>query len=159
MTLATLLHGRDMASLRAQLDAQGHALLPGLFDAVQCARLQEGADARYRITRLDAGQFEPLACADAPDGAFALVLTVLLSAPHEYSGGECVMTEQRPRLQSRPMVHALKQGDALLMAVGARTVQGSHRLYRAVLRVGVATVRTGTRWAAMRVFTMDALPQ
>ncbi len=156
MTLAELLRGRDLAMLRARLDADGHAVLPRLFDASQCDRLRNGADARYRITCLEAEQFEPLACEEAPDDGDALVLTVLLSEARSLRGGECVMTEQRPRLQSRPMAHALQQGDAVLMRVGARAVQGAHGPYRATLRHGVARVRSGTRWAAQRIFAANA---
>lgn len=155
MTLAELLRGHDLAILRARLDADGHAVLPRLFDASQCDLLRHGADARYRITCLEAEQFEPLACEEAPDEGCVLVLTVLLSEASAFSGGECVMTEQRPRLQSRPMAHALKQGDALLMRVGSRAVQGTNGSYRATLRHGVARVRSGTRWAAQRVFASN----
>ncbi|WP_409929241.1 2OG-Fe(II) oxygenase [Bordetella genomosp. 13] len=152
MTLAELLHDRDNAALRARLQADGHAVLPRLFDAGQCQRLRDGIDAAYRIACLREDQFEPLACAEAPDAGHVLVLTVLLSDARDFSGGECVMTEQRPRLQSRPMVRRLQQGDALLMVVGVREVQGTHGPYRAILRHGVARVRAGVRWSAQRTY-------
>jgi hypothetical protein len=55
------------------------------------------------------------------------------------------MTEQRPRLQSRPMVVPLKQGDAVVFAVHQRPVRGTRGIHRVNLRHGVSRVRTGHR--------------
>jgi uncharacterized protein len=80
------------------------------------------------------------------DLAFPLQVTVLLSAPNEdFTGGEFVLTEQRPRMQSRVEVVPLKQGDAVLFAVYNRPVQGSKGSYRVNLRHGVSRVRSGHR--------------
>jgi hypothetical protein len=77
---------------------------------------------------------------------FPLQLTVLLSKPDEdFTGGEFVMTEQRPRMQSRPMVVRLGQGDAVIFAVHHRPVQGSRGVYRVNLRHGVSRIRSGHR--------------
>jgi len=77
---------------------------------------------------------------------FPLQLVVLLSEPgRDFSGGEFVMTEQRPRMQSRPMVLPLRQGDAALIAVHHRPVQGTRGVYRVNLRHGVSRVRSGHR--------------
>lgn len=77
---------------------------------------------------------------------FPLQVVVLLSAPgRDFEGGEFVMTEQRPRMQSRPMVLPLQQGDAAVIAVHHRPVQGTRGLYRVNLRHGVSRVRAGRR--------------
>ncbi|MDM0011905.1 2OG-Fe(II) oxygenase [Variovorax sp. J22P168] len=78
---------------------------------------------------------------------FPLQLVVLLSEPgRDFTGGEFVMTEQRPRMQSRPMVLALRhQGDAAVIAVQHRPVQGTRGSYRVNLRHGVSRVRSGQR--------------
>jgi hypothetical protein len=77
---------------------------------------------------------------------FPLQLTVLLSKPDkDFAGGEFVMTEQRPRMQSRPMVVPLRQGDGVVFAVHHRPVQGARGAYRVNLRHGVSRVRWGHR--------------
>ena len=77
---------------------------------------------------------------------FPLQLVILLSEPgRDFEGGEFVMTEQRPRMQSRPVVLPLSQGDAALIAVHHRPVQGARGMYRVNLRHGVSRVRTGHR--------------
>jgi hypothetical protein len=78
--------------------------------------------------------------------AFPLQLAVLLSEPErDFTGGELVMTEQRPRMQSRPMVLSLRQGDAVVFAVHQRPVQGTRGVYRVKLRHGVSRIRAGHR--------------
>jgi hypothetical protein len=80
------------------------------------------------------------------DLAFPLQVTVLLSAPDkDFTGGEFVLTEQRPRMQSRVEVVPLQQGDAVLFAVHNRPVQGTKGNYRVNLRHGVSRVRSGHR--------------
>src|ERR1041384_5188183 len=77
---------------------------------------------------------------------FPLQVAMLLSEPgREFTGGEFVMTEQRPRMQSRPMVLPLCQGDAVVFAVHHRPVQGVRGVYRVNLRHGVSRVRSGQR--------------
>ena len=77
---------------------------------------------------------------------FPLQVTVLLSEPgRDFSGGEFVLTEQRPRMQSRVEVVPLQQGDAVLFAVHNRPVQGTKGTYRVNLRHGVSRVRSGWR--------------
>ena len=78
--------------------------------------------------------------------AFPLQLTILLSKPgNDFTGGEFVMTEQRPRMQSRPIVVPLRQGDGVVFAVHHRPVPGTRGAYRVNLRHGVSRVRSGLR--------------
>jgi hypothetical protein len=77
---------------------------------------------------------------------FPLQVAVLLCAPGEgFTGGEFVLTEQRPRMQSRPSVVPLGHGDAVVFAVNQRPVKGSRGFYRTILRHGVSRIRTGHR--------------
>jgi hypothetical protein len=84
---------------------------------------------------------------------FPIQLTILLSEPgRHFTGGEFVMTEQRPRMQSRPEVVPLRQGDAVIFAVNQRPVQGSRGCYRVTLRHGVSRVRSGHRHTVGVIF-------
>ena len=84
---------------------------------------------------------------------FPLQLTILLSAPgRDFTGGEFVMTEQRPRMQSRAEVVELKQGDAVIFAVNERPVRGTRGAYRVKLRHGVSRIRSGRRFTAGIIF-------
>jgi hypothetical protein len=84
---------------------------------------------------------------------FPLQVAVLLSEPgSDYTGGEFVMTEQRPRMQSRPMVVPLVRGDAVVFAVKHRPVEGARRPYRVTLRHGVSRVHSGRRLTAGIIF-------
>lgn len=77
---------------------------------------------------------------------FPLQLTSLLSRPgRDFTGGEFVITEQRPRMQSRADVVSLSQGDAVIFAVNHRPMQGTRGIYRVNLRHGVSRVRSGHR--------------
>jgi hypothetical protein len=88
---------------------------------------------------------------------FPIQVAMLLSEPEEdFTGGEFVLTEQRPRMQSRPEVVALRQGDAVAFAVHHRPVQGTRGVYRVNLRHGVSRVRSGHRHTVGIIFH-DAL--
>jgi hypothetical protein len=77
---------------------------------------------------------------------FPLQVAILLSEPgRDFDGGEFVLTEQRPRMQSRPEVVPLRQGDAVAFAVHHRPVQGTSGPYRVNLRHGVSRIRSGHR--------------
>ncbi|WP_108472826.1 2OG-Fe(II) oxygenase [Rhodanobacter thiooxydans] len=77
---------------------------------------------------------------------FPLQLAIVLSEPgRDFSGGEFVLTEQRPRMQSRAEVVPLRQGDAVVFAVHQRPVQGTRGSYRVNMRHGVSRVRSGQR--------------
>lgn len=80
------------------------------------------------------------------DHVFPLQLAVLLSAPgRDFAGGEFVLTEQRPRMQSRAAVVPLAQGDAVVFAVNQRPVRGARGDYRVTMRHGVSAVHIGRR--------------
>ena len=89
--------------------------------------------------------------------AFPLQATVLLSSPGEdFTGGELVLTEQRPRRQSRAEVVPLAQGDAVIFATAQRPVTGARGTYRVNMRHGVSRVRTGSR-RTLGIIFHDAL--
>lgn len=84
---------------------------------------------------------------------FPIQVTILLSEPgRDFTGGEFVLTEQRPRMQSRPEVVPLRQGDAVAFAVHHRPVQGARGVYRVNLRHGVSRLRSGHRHTAGIIF-------
>ena len=84
---------------------------------------------------------------------FPLQMTVLLTAPgRDFTGGEFLLVEQRPRAQSKGEVVPLDQGDAIVFAVNHRPVQGKRGPYRVTLRHGVSRVRTGHRYTLGIIF-------
>ena len=87
------------------------------------------------------------------DLAFPIQVAVLLSEPgRDFTGGEFVLTEQRPRMQSRAEVVPMRQGDAVAFAVHNRPVQGTKGNYRVNLRHGVSRVRSGHRYTVGIIF-------
>jgi len=84
---------------------------------------------------------------------FPIQVAILLSEPvKDFIGGEFVLTEQRPRMQSRPEVVPLRQGDAVAFAVHHRPVQGARGFYRVNLRHGVSRIRSGHRHTVGIIF-------
>src|SRR5437762_322362 len=84
---------------------------------------------------------------------FPLQLTILLSEPgRDFTGGEFVLSEQRPRMQSRAEVVQLGKSDAVVFAVRHRPVHGTRGIYRVNLRHGVSRVRSGQRYTAGIIF-------
>ena len=80
------------------------------------------------------------------DHVFPLQVAFLLSAPErDFTGGEFVLTEQRPRMQSRAEVVPLRQGDGVIFPVHHRPVQGTRGIYHVVMRHGVSRLRSGHR--------------
>lgn len=84
---------------------------------------------------------------------FPFQLAILLSRPQEdFEGGEFVITEQRPRMQSRPHVVPLEQGDAVIFAVNEAPRLGTRGPYRVKLRHGVSEIRRGERFTLGVIF-------
>jgi hypothetical protein len=80
------------------------------------------------------------------DHVFPLQIAVLLSEPgRDFAGGEFILTEQRPRMQSRAAVVPLTQGDAVVFAVNQRPVRGGKGDYRVTMRHGVSAIHVGRR--------------
>jgi len=77
---------------------------------------------------------------------FPLQVAILLSEPgRDFTGGEFVLAEQRPRMQSRAEVVPLRQGDAAVFPVAQRPVRGARGIYRTTMRHGVSRLRSGRR--------------
>ena len=84
---------------------------------------------------------------------FPLQVAILLSRPRiDFTGGEFVLTEQRPRMQSRPEVVPLEQGDAVVFPVRERPVKGSRGWHRVNMRHGVSRLRSGERFTLGVIF-------
>ncbi|MBX3498256.1 MAG: 2OG-Fe(II) oxygenase [Alphaproteobacteria bacterium] len=221
----------DWQAIGHDLDTLGHAVVPGLLDAAECAGLRAlyGAESGFRsrvvmarhgfgmgeyryfarplpaiVTLLRETFYPPLAgianrwcravgepdtypdalaawlrrCHDAGqtrptplllkygagdwnalhrdlygDLVFPLQMTVLLNRPdEEFDGGDFVLVENRPRLQSRAHVVRLGQGDAVIFAVDRRPVKGSRGWYRTAMRHGVSTITSGERMTLGVIF-------
>ncbi len=84
---------------------------------------------------------------------FPLQVAFLLSEPgRDFTGGEFVLVEQRPRMQSRVEVVPLKQGEGVIFAVNQRAVHGSRGYYRVAMRHGVSRLRSGERYTLGVIF-------
>jgi uncharacterized protein len=84
---------------------------------------------------------------------FPVQVAFLLSRPGEdFTGGEFVLTEQRPRMQSRAEVVPLTQGEGVIFPVHHRPVQGTRGVYRVTMRHGVSRLKSGRRYTAGIIF-------
>ncbi|MGH6923748.1 MAG: 2OG-Fe(II) oxygenase [Propylenella sp.] len=98
------------------------------------------------ILRYGAGDYNCLHQDLYGEHVFPLQVAILLDEPGgDFTGGEFLLTEQRPRMQSRGSVVPLSRGDAVIFAVNERPVQGSRGPYRVKMRHGVSTIRSGRR--------------
>jgi len=118
----------------------------------------EAGQARPRSCLIRMTEHDYLALHQRADGehVFPLQCVGLLSRPGEdFSGGEFIMTEQRPRMQSRPMVLPLQCGDAALIPTAQRPIKGGKGYYRARLRHAIGRVKGGER-IGFELFFHDA---
>jgi hypothetical protein len=98
------------------------------------------------LLRYGAGDFNALHQDVYGEHLFPLQVAILLAEPgRDFEGGEFVLSEQRPRMQSRVEVVPLRQGDAVAFAVRHRPVAGTRGTYRVQMRHGVSRVRSGNR--------------
>jgi uncharacterized protein len=105
------------------------------------------------ILKYEAGDYNCLHQDLYGDLVFPLQLTVLLSTPEaDFTGGEFLLVEQRPRAQSRGEVVPLQQGEAVMFPVHHRPVQGTRGPYRVTMRHGVSRVRSGQRYTLGIIF-------
>jgi hypothetical protein len=105
------------------------------------------------ILKYDAGDYNCLHQDLYGELVFPLQATVLLSAPgREFEGGEFMLVEQRPRMQSKGEVVPLGQGDAVVFAVNHRPVEGARGFYRVTMRHGVSHLRSGRRYTLGIIF-------
>ncbi|GAB2886625.1 2OG-Fe(II) oxygenase [Paralcaligenes ginsengisoli] len=135
--------------------AMGHAgVYPAHLQAWldQCRRAGQ-TRSLSALSRHGEGDYEALHRNANGTLVFPLQAVILLSEPkRDFTGGELVMTEQRPRMQSRPIVLSLRQGDAAVIAVHDRPFQGARGIYRVTLKHGVSRVRSGRRYALDLLF-------
>jgi hypothetical protein len=109
------------------------------------------------VLKYDAGDYNCLHQDLYGEQVFPVQVAILLSQPaRDFTGGEFVLTEQRPRMQSRPEVVPLAQGDAVAFAVNQRPVPGTRGTYRVTMRHGVSKLRSGSRFTLGIIFH-DAL--
>jgi uncharacterized protein len=105
------------------------------------------------LLKYEAGDYNCLHQDLYGEHVFPLQATFLLSEPgREFTGGEFVLTEQRPRLQSRAEVVPLTLGEGVIFAVHQRPVHGTRGTYRVTLRHGVSRIRSGRRFTAGVIF-------
>jgi uncharacterized protein len=105
------------------------------------------------LLKYEAGDYNCLHQDLYGDNVFPLQVTFLLSRPGvDFEGGEFVLVEQRPRMQSRPEVVPLVQGEGVIFAVRNRPVVGTKGTYRVNLRHGVSRVRSGQRFTTGIIF-------
>ena len=169
-TIPDRLARNDWARTTAELDENGWATLPALLTPHECTAMaaRYGPTESFRshvvmarlgygsgvgrvwpaplLLRYRAGDWNALHQDLYGEHVFPLQAAILLDrSEKDFTGGEFLLTEQRPRMQSRGSVVPLRQGDAVIFAVNQRPVQGSRGPYRVTMRHGVSALRSGRR--------------
>jgi len=147
-TLRTALYARLVPVANRWHTALGHATTFPATHAEFLARCHQAGQCRPTplLLRYGVGDYNCLHQDLYGEQVFPLQVAILLSSPgSDFTGGEFVMTEQRPRMQSRAEVVPLQQGDGVIFAVHQRPVQGTRGVYRVNLRHGVSRLRSGHR--------------
>ena len=135
---------------RLRLEAHFPAGLDDYLDRCHAAGQQRPTPL---ILKYQAGDYNCLHQDLYGELVFPIQATVLLSAPGgDFDGGEFMLVEQRPRMQSKGEVVPLGQGDAVIFAVNHRPVAGSRGFYRATMRHGVSRLRSGHRFTLGVIF-------
>ena len=146
----------EWVHIAQELDDYGYALLGELLAPAAYLRLCHGAGQSRPtplLLRFGPGDFNCLHQDLYGQHVFPIQITILLSKPGEdFTGGEFVLVEQRPRMQSRAEVVALGKGNAVAFAVHQRPVQGKRGYYRANFRHGVSRLRSGNRYTLGIIF-------
>jgi hypothetical protein len=146
----------DFATIANSWSAQLH--LPQRYPTRLNDYLQHCADSGQTrptplLLRYGAGDYNCLHQDLYGELVFPLQIAILLSRPGiDFSGGEFILTEQRPRRQSRASVVPLNQGDAVIFPVRDRPVAGSKGIYRVQMRHGVSEIRAGQRYTLGLIF-------
>lgn len=135
--------------VRTQRDETEETVFPDTHEEHLAACRRDG---RIRplceLLRMRAGCRLPLRRQPDDEPAFPVIAAVLLSEPgHGFTGGELVLTEQRPRMQSRPFVVPMQAGSVALLAGGHHPQHGTRGLYRVTTRHAVSPVHHGERCA------------
>jgi hypothetical protein len=154
VALRTSLYGRLVGTANRWQDGLGEKRrYPERFGALLPCATNGQPPERSALSRLRAGEHWGLHKDIEGEHPFALQVSALLSRPdRDFSGGEFVMTELRPRMQSRPIVVVPKQGDAVIFAADGRPFRGKRGCYRVSLKHAVSRIRSGERVALELLF-------
>jgi hypothetical protein len=154
VALRASLYGRLVRTANRWLDGLDEKRrYPEHFGALSPRATNGHLTERSALSRLRAGEHWGLHRDIDGEHPFALQVSALLSRPdRDFSGGEFVMTELRPRMQSRPIVVVPKQGDAIILAAGGRPFRGKRGFYRVSLKHAVSRIRSGERVALELLF-------
>jgi hypothetical protein len=153
--LAREIHGH-LASISGRWRAvmAGSASAPSHFTDRQSSRASdEPPIAQVILSCLSDGEHEVLAQSDVGEHGFLIEAALLMSRPGvDFAGGEFVMTEQRPRMQSRPIVVPLDRGDVVVFAAAMRPLRGSKGFHGVDMKHAISRVRSGRRLGATILF-------
>jgi hypothetical protein len=152
--LRASLYGRLVGTANRWQDGLGEKRrYPERFGALLPRATNGQPPERSALSRLRAGEHWGLHKDIEGEPPFALQVSALLSRPdRDFSGGEFVMTELRPRMQSRPIVVLPQQGDVIIFAADGRPFRGKRGFYRVSLKHAVSRIRRGERVALELLF-------